>query len=128
MKYRIKIDYDTGDTFRHEENVIGFCTLTWDNLDIAKKNLKAIRDQYHLYMLCNKDYNASKEQMNKLMKQAESKSWWGGKYWEYSLNLLADDGTLVSESIFWTGYFETLNSAEIVINEHEDSEMRVVFE
>jgi len=47
MKYKIEISYQTGNSFgiQDETEILG----EWENLDIAKENLQAIKEHYKLY-------------------------------------------------------------------------------
>ena len=42
MKYKINISYQTGDSFSNSDEE-SYLDLEWDNLEIAKENLEAIR-------------------------------------------------------------------------------------
>lgn len=48
-KYKIKYNYDTGDSFHNEYDVEGNLELEWQNLEIAKANLKRIEEHYKQY-------------------------------------------------------------------------------
>lgn len=48
MKYQIQYSYSTGDSFGNEDRT-SILELSWNNLDVAKKNLKAIKEHYKMY-------------------------------------------------------------------------------
>lgn len=48
MKYQIKVNYETGDSFGYE-NASTRLELTWKNLDVAKQNLQRIKEHYQQY-------------------------------------------------------------------------------
>lgn len=139
-KYKIKISYETGDSFDRED-VENYLDLEWDNLEIAKENLKAIQDHYKVYKNFNgwnKRDSVSKEEIYEKYKDA----YWLVLYydnWDYKNNkckkeskkldeysmahlmrLKADNGNLMQQNNFWCGYFETLYGAEIEIKEDTD--------
>ena len=47
-KYRIKISYQTGNSFGSEDTT-DYLEITWDDIDIAKENLQRIREHYEMY-------------------------------------------------------------------------------
>ncbi len=129
MNYKIKVVYQTGDTFRsHEtEDVLDF---SWSNIDIAKKNLKHINEHYKLYMMIDKDWNLGREEQNVKILEASKKPWFYNKekqYWKYQIGLEKDDGTIEFISTSWCGYFESLWSAEIIIEEDKDNDMKISY-
>jgi|AntRauMFilla1563_2_1112583.scaffolds.fasta_scaffold00519_4 hypothetical protein len=46
-RYTIKIEYTTGNSFTSEDTS-DVITLSWDNLEIAKENLLAIKEHWFL--------------------------------------------------------------------------------
>ena len=48
MKYKIKINYSTGNSFGSED-MESYVELSWDNIDVAKENLKFIKEHYNQY-------------------------------------------------------------------------------
>ena len=116
MKYTIKVNYSTGDSFSNYDTST-ILDYNWTNLDIVKENLKAIQDHYKLYQLYNSppwDLNKSKIQN---MKKNYEKKWW--YFDEYSQYFKLDDGTLVRNYNSWVGYFEHLYGAEIISKDDE---------
>lgn len=47
--YKIKYIYDTGNSFETEHDVEGVLELTWNNLQVAEKNLERIEEHYKMY-------------------------------------------------------------------------------
>lgn len=48
MKYQIKYSYRTGDSFSNKD-AEGILELGWNDLEVAKANLKRIQDHYKMY-------------------------------------------------------------------------------
>jgi hypothetical protein len=131
MKHRIKVEYRTGNSFgSHDET--DYLDEVWANLDMAKKSLKAIEEHYHLYMLFKKEWNVDEKQQEKALADAKKKDWFyqskksgESDYWQYSLGITLDDGSIKFISTgMWCGYFETLFVAEI---ESEESDTKISF-
>ena len=115
VELKIQIDYVTGDSFSHEDKTEEF-DLVWSDMRIAKQNLKAIQEHYSLYLLLNKNTDASEKQKAEALSKAKNKFWFvDNSYWEYSLNLKEDNGESVKIDVHWIGYFESLTSAEIIL-------------
>jgi hypothetical protein len=129
MKYIIRYNYDTGDSFHTEtlEENLG----EWMNLEIAEKNLQRIREHYEYYCLTKGNYCSfgetsifkeieiglscylTKEERKKIEDIAKQTPWYVKKY-NFCLNLLADNGENYQISAPWCGFFERLNSIEII--------------
>lgn len=110
-KYRIKYNYDTGDTFSTQEGCEDYLE-GWNNLDIAKENLKRIEEHYTYYRKINTGYH---KDYNKIIKSMSNERW-GVKdniNVENCIMLLADNGVEYRIWCPWCGYFESLNYAEI---------------
>lgn len=117
MKYQIKYSYRTGDSFGNsdEESTLD---LEWDNLDIAKENLKRIKEHYQYYEAKNVSYikyefNKRKAKIKEILATAKDKDWYSEEY-DFCLILKTDDGKDWKISAPWCGYFETLYGAEII--------------
>lgn len=107
MKYKIRYNYNTGDSFHTENNIIKELEFTWSDYDVAKANLNRIKEHYEWYQ--------SKKSSLKDEIDPTGKDWYSGKRWDHVLYLYTDDGTKCQISAPWVGWFETLNEAEIVI-------------
>lgn len=148
-KYKIKIDYKTGDSFK-TYNTSNMLELEWDNFDIAKENLKAIKEHYtKVYKNIDNSFSSRTEDQE-ICKENENEWWFvksmklfcisedfaidekdKKKYdgdWEYRfdtyyathcIKLKTDAGKFMQMGCFWTGYFERLNGAEIVVDESD---------
>lgn len=153
MKYKIKIDYSTGDSF-NSYNEIRYIDLEWSNLDVAKENLQRIREHYQQYtdveycrtltqkyIIYNKnrpnDWFVYKpriiSKLNGCIIDEKEKNEIGDEKWEYvpddyyaeyCIRLKTDDNKDYQISAFWCGYFEQLYSAEIEI---DNSDMKITF-
>lgn len=151
--YSIKISYATGNSFGSSDEV-DFLELTWKNLDIAKENLRAIKEHYDMYQLVD-GYSTARSNRRQNIENNKDKEWFVNKPklfctsqnraidenqkdkfpndWEYRiddhyavycLKLKADNGNLMQISAFWCGYFESLHEAEIIPIE---SDMKISF-
>lgn len=59
MKYKIKYDYNTGDSFHEDRDQISYLECIWTNLEIAKNNLRRIKEHYEYYCYCNTFFSAN---------------------------------------------------------------------
>ncbi len=129
MKYQIEVSYTTGNSFGSREEIDVIDKIKWNNLDAAKKSLKAINEHYKLYMLFNKEWNADKKQLEKELNAAKNKDWFykdkNVEYWQVQIGLTQDDGTIKFISPFWCGYFESLWGAEIL--NVKDNDLKINF-
>jgi len=64
MEYKIKIEYCTGNSFGSEDES-GYLDLSWKNIDIAKENLKRIKEHYEQYRECSSYSHNSRCRTNK---------------------------------------------------------------
>jgi hypothetical protein len=144
-EYRIKISYSTGNSFGSEDTT-DYLELTWENLDIAKENLQSIKEHYEMYRNIegwgskltkeqwfakniDKSWFVNEQKLYSIKPnrhiQENDKVKVGDGNWEYRsdvfiaqhcINLKADNGNNMQILAFWCGYFETLYSAEIEVN------------
>ena len=118
MSYKIKIIYDTGDSYKTERGLEDYLDGEWSNLEVVTENLNRIRLHYEYYQLCTGyNFGKSKKQVEQEIKEFQKEKWFAGKATEciYSLKLLTDDGTEYIQSCSqWCGYFESLVGAEVV--------------
>jgi hypothetical protein len=119
QRYKIKISYQTGDSF-HTEDCEQELEESWSNLDIAKENLKRIEE--------HDDWYSSKSSFRK--KELDKPEWHKIDLSEFGLssiseedliNLKLDNGKEWQFWPFWIGYFETLYGAEIIIDNDDMS-------
>jgi len=151
-KYKILISYGTGDSFNNYDTT-SFIELEWDNLDVAKENLKAIREHDNMCELANA-WRTKFEDKVKYYQDNEDKFWFvsdskplhnKNKCYhamadykkspddftlvpdDYSAQHLikfkADNGNLMQIQAFWVGYFERFMGAEIIT---DDSDMKFI--
>lgn len=73
MKYRIKYNYDTGDSFRQSPDNSDFLEMVWEDLEVAKQNLQRIKDHYSQYRDCN-SYSARKNKAE-ILEANKDKDW-----------------------------------------------------
>lgn len=144
-KYKIEISYQTGNSFNSEDTT-DVIELEWDNLEIVKENLQAIKDHYEMQSNCT-GYRSNKE---KEYSKNRKKFWFVSELKPYSkktkcshtieeykknpdlyelkaddhyaqncIKLKADNGNLMQMNCFWCGYFETLYGAEVLSDESD---------
>ncbi len=131
MKYDILINYDTGDSYGQRPNQETKLDLEISDFEIAKENLQRIKGHYEFIRakkeLDNRYYFGDpkkKAKLEKIIADAPNKPWYVKKYPEVAIILLLDDNKPFQVSSFWCGYFETLNSAEIV---QDQSDLKITF-
>jgi hypothetical protein len=127
-KFSIKINYNTGDSFNSETDVEGVIEISWENEEVAKRNLKRIEEHYTYYLDIHNHsrLDSSKKRLKELTEAAKTKDWYSHPYPNIIILLEEDSGKMTSVISFWTGYFESLNDAEIVEN-LDDSDRKVTF-
>ncbi len=132
MFYNIKCIYDTGDSFHNEYDVETTIEIKTTSLELAQENLKRIKEHYEYYSAdkgsfeYRYDWSGAKARIDKVLEEAKTKPWFVGDY-NFSLKLLLDGGKEYQISACWCGYFEKLNSAEIVIENEEKDLLRFNF-
>jgi len=112
MKYKIKISYQTGNSFgRHDAE--DYFELEWENLDIAKQNLQFIKEHYKMYQ--ELESYRSKRSKEEIFSEYKNKEWFVAdkEYSEHCMKFKTDSNTYMQTWVFWCGYFETLYGAEI---------------
>ncbi len=129
MPYKIKISYATGDS-NGSEDTFDHLELAWEDLEVAKANLKRIQEHYKCYRLYEyynsyrKSYLES-EEIN-LFESRKEKDWFAKELDDFnqrfSIVLKTDEGKDWQFGAFWCGYFERLNSIEI-----EMPELKITF-
>jgi len=126
--YKIKIIYDTGNSFHKDYDVEKVLDLVVSNGDIAKANLKRIQEHYSYYLFMNQEWNASKKQKEEYFQKSRTKDWFNAAHGDFAsqfnLYLFDDNGELFEQDAFWCGYFESLNSAEIIM---DNSDWKITF-
>lgn len=120
-KYTIKITYTTGNSFRSEETY-DYLDLTWETLEVAKRNLKYIKEHWEMYSALN-SYRMGSPTKEEIFEQCSDKVWFvnnGDAYYsEYCMKLEVDNGNFMQQRNFWCGYFEDLICAKIEIDESD---------
>jgi hypothetical protein len=118
MDYIIRYNYNTGDSFHTEENIEADLD-TWHDVSIAEENLQRIKEHYEFYLASTDNwsyYNKDKQAQNKkIIDDAKTKEWYVNEY-DWCLKLKHDNGKEYQIHAPWCGYFESLNSVEIVEN------------
>lgn len=130
MKYKIKYTFETGDSFgSHIEK--SELENEWENLEIAKQNLKSIEQHYTWYKLkkegerFRRTYRNSHDEYEKtILNFAKDKVWFISEKDYYCLKLQLDNGEDWQMWAPWCGHFETLIEVEIVI---DNLDMKIQF-
>jgi len=107
MKYKIKIFYKTGNSFGSREE-IDYVNYEWENYEMASESLERIKNHYYYYQENSDEWTKPEGKLPEGVV-------WDNKHRHISLELLDDNGKPYMFSPFWTGYFERLLLAEIVI-------------
>lgn len=103
--YKIQIEYETGNSFGlHEETET--IEYTWEKYEVAQVNLQRIKEHYDWYQ---------NEHGSKLFRKNVKRPKFTHPKWDTSISLVMDDGTEQYYSTFWTGFFETLLVARIIL-------------
>ena len=114
--WTIEVEFTTGDSFSSERtsDKIGY---SWNNLDKAKQSLQLLKIHHNYY----KSVEGSKYGRDIKVKKPDNYTS------DYSCNIIGDNDELISISVFWHGYFETLHTLTIVTDEKKESDMMVEF-
>lgn len=72
MKYKIEYSYRTGDSFSSND-AIGTLELEWNDLNVAKENLKRIQEHYKMYDALNSYFDKRNNQ--EIIKSFEGNDW-----------------------------------------------------
>lgn len=108
MIYTIQISYTTGDSFSiyPTTNIIGFC---WDNLNKAQEALKEIylHEKYYSNVNYYKHNKLNEQEKIEFLNIRRNNN-------EDTLIIKDDNDNDHKISVFWRGYFETLQSADII--------------
>ena len=120
MKYKIKLSYSTGDSFSFE-NTSDILEMTWSSLELAKENLRRIKEHYICYKV-DKDYQGLKgfyfaglpTEYKTMYSLRKSREWYVENDPHQAIKLVADSGNPWQIYCFWVGYFENLQRGEII--------------
>ncbi len=121
MVYTIEISYTTGDSFgSHEETDTVGCI--WRDKEQARLALSYIKEHYELYKRTNA-WNVDNQTIEEVESIVKEKPWVSDEvyHWQHRIRLPFED-KIKTVSTFWTGYFETLHTARIIVEgDDEDS-------
>ncbi|WOL22893.1 hypothetical protein [Escherichia phage vB_EcoM_JNE01] len=109
-KYTIKVIYETGDTSSSsiiEENI----DLQWETIEGARNALQVLKE--HWEYTIRRDKCRTRDEVTGLDSEMHTKTWYSPSGGEYLFRVDVD-GTMCSCHAPWVGYFEVLNSAEVV--------------
>ena len=112
--FTIKILYTTGSTFETYEET-SYIGMSWNSIEKANKAIEDIEEHYKFYKeYGNANINKRKKLLENLPKSVSVDKY--GDFEAWNIKLENDSGVRETVSSFWCGYFETLHSAEVVIN------------
>lgn len=106
--YRIKVEYETGDSFGKEDTEV-ILDEKWADVDVVKENLKRIKEHYA--WVCSK---------GRFREELPRPDWVRKGRYPYPgsedcyIHLLRDNREEFEVCASWTGYFETLHGASII--------------
>lgn len=114
--FTIKIRYETGGTFETYTTTdkVGY---VWTNIDKVKDALVRIKEHYAAKTSLDNRY------ISNAFKKFKKERWFckdDEDIWEHYLILQDDEGNPIKLNAFWCGYFETLYSAEIIIDSDDE--------
>lgn len=121
MKYRIKYNY-TKSSYEENVDIEDYLDQEWNNLNIAKENLKRIKEHYECYKKWKSMIFCSKEQQE-FDKELSTKDWYDSSYFDL-LRLKLDNGEFSEITIPWSVNNCVLNRIKI---EEYDDEMEIFF-
>lgn len=109
--YKIKITYQTGDSFNShtEENLL---ELDFADYNVAKKNLDAIIEHYRMHQSLTPYH---KVDVPAILNAHKNKDWFVPGDEEACIVLYTDNNKPFQLCCFWIGCFESLISVEIVL-------------
>lgn len=116
--YKIIVNYDTGNSFTTSPGEQCECVHEWDDISIAKENLKRIVEHNKAVKKIDGWRTYGKASWD----DYKNERWYSKTYPMHSVVLLTDDNTEYTESCEWVGYFENMNFCEII---PKDNEMRL---
>lgn len=135
MKYQIQYFYQTGNSFGSED-AVGILELEWDSLDIAKENLRRIKEHYTMVNEIDSAkweirMNKRKSSYTDIASQYQDHDWFAKhndrNMWENCIVLYTDAGNPFQFWCPWCGYFERLHSAKIITTTPIDIDMEINF-
>jgi|14_taG_2_1085336.scaffolds.fasta_scaffold02882_8 hypothetical protein len=118
--YKIVINYETGDSFRSES---ASYILKCSTLEIAKENLKRIKEHWAYYSWAEDDRRGWAEGPKpKIPSGTKIEDHYGSP--RFCLSLATEKDEWLMRVPPWCGYFETLHDATIEPDENIDSDMK----
>jgi hypothetical protein len=106
MAFKIKISYQTGDSFSTEERE-EFIEYEWENKNFAEASMRRIEEHYKWYENFENRYSLRKETIIKPNWVDDKNPW--------QIILISDEGKAFKYHSFWIGYFEHLYGVELVL-------------
>jgi len=107
--YKIKIEYETGDSF-HREDTFTYLDHEFKDIKVAEENLLRIKNHYEFH----KEHDDWKKPKGKLPLGVV----WNDEYRSILLETIDDEGNIFTELPDWASYFGTMYGAYIeLVNE-----------
>jgi hypothetical protein len=108
--FKIKVIYNTGDTFNTSRGQVGFLNYEFNTLDLAKAALKRMQEHYRWRLSTQTAYSDDLPAPEWFVLDPAQ---WSEP--DYSFNVIGNDEQVVYlGSTMYMGYFESLEEASIV--------------
>lgn len=123
--YKIKYNYDSGDSFSIQEGLEDYLEIEWKNIEIAKANLKRIEEHYKQYCELNSynRFNSNSKSREQILYENRNKDWFvkdkSSDISECCIILYTDEGNSFQFWAPWCGYFERLNFVELKVKDYK---------
>jgi hypothetical protein len=78
-KYKIKYNYNSGDSFGSYNGLESVLEIYWKNLENAKSNLKRIKEHYEQYKKIKSILSYNEDDLEKIINENKDKDWFFGK-------------------------------------------------
>ena len=133
--YTIKINYSTGNSFgiHNESETVGY---VWKDIDDVKATLQNIKEHNESYKELNQSSYQRSKTHDEVNKEVITKGFYikpTEKYhdassWQYRVKVV-DKYSIEDKHIdaFWVGYFENIQSAEIVLHDELNDDDTVIY-
>lgn len=126
--FKIKYEYETGDSFSNED-AEGVLEISWKDKSKAQDAIRRIREHYQYYRAINGYHSYSEaSEILKAIEEARKADWFAAtlhdERGEYTLKVKTDEDKDYQFRAPWCGYFETLYGAEII---EDDPNNKVTF-
>lgn len=124
MKYKIEVDYQTGNTFGSSTETREIDDVEFDDLESAKEALQILKKHHDMtqksirYM--SKEEQAAHNASISMQPWAVQSDYGGGYEFQFRVRTSKDSTEWVEVYAFWHGYFEQLHAARIIDVDKEE--------